>query len=568
MNALPPLGRSRVGLINPEVVSAENKLRIDALKKQSANTEAKEAEKEELQYPGITALKMESKRAFEEAILLESDAQKLMYDEGKKEEGESMIKIAEKKREVWLTAERAIKALKKEVDTKREQNRIAKEHEDDSTLFKPGPSLTIDGIRCELLGRSKDDANYPIVIYKCGDTMFCAYKSNSEGLWRLNYIEYFTSMTKKEKGCDYITTTQLHMSLQCFINELFDTLPFFEFKNKVIQKVFYSLDKDVTIRQLIHNEIVSCDKEFKHPVFEAMTRICDFCFNNTLTFKRIFHHMEKQRRDLLPQNEYTAFLNDLLRVDEYDNAEHFYSSLVKVFSTYMDHFFSVDPDPAQFVCHFKMGLSVDIPAEDAMPYPNNVENSFSFKAKYFPPLMSTKNTRENIELGKSSGTATLQMKLNIFKSRIALKSSGQQFYMYYSTYTLPEKEADGIRENPYYSPEVYKAILNIVPLESKMNFMGLNDTYIRGGLYIYKIFDYANPAKSRQISRAKKGYTKLYNRTYQFAGDLLTHLWPLNEIHEEEAPKPESSYILVKAGGKHTKKRKASNRKRTVKNAE
>jgi hypothetical protein len=345
------------------------------------------------------------------------------------------------------------------------------------------------------------------------------------------------------------------MGLQCFITAHFDSLPAVEFES--IRNIFYVTETNPNL-ELIAKEIARCESnKFSHPVFETMTNVCELCFNETTSFHRIFTKSAKAERESSPQNEYTTFLNDLLRVSDFDSAEDFYNSMVKTFSTYMSHFFAAESEPATFVCQLPSVLSMNI----VDSYANVINDPFSYKASFLPPFLSSTNRRENIVTPLPIGETKLRWNMNVFKTHIVLKSSGQKFIVYYATYTMPEKEPDGVRENPHYSP-LYKIILNILPAESKMSPLGINDTFLNGGMYIYKMFDYANPVRNRQIHRAAKGFDKLYDTRYQFAGDLLSRLWPLNEIREEDAPALEARYATGGSRKKSKSKRKTRRQSR------
>jgi hypothetical protein len=345
------------------------------------------------------------------------------------------------------------------------------------------------------------------------------------------------------------------MGLQCFITAHFDSLPVIEFES--IRNIFYVTETNPNL-ELMRKELALCEtNKFTHPVFEAMTSVCELCFNETTSFHKIFTKSAKAERESLPQNEYTAFLNDLLRVSDFESAEDFYGSMVKTFSTYMSHFFSAESEPATFICQLPSVLSMNI----VDSYANVRNDPFSYKASFLPPFLSSTNRRENIVTPRPTGETKLRWNMNVFKTHIVLKNSGQKFIVYYATYTMPEKEPDGVRENPHYSP-LYKIILNILPAESKMSPLGINDTFLNGGMYIYKMFDYANPVRNRQIYRASKGFDKLYDTRYQFAGDLLSRLWPLNEIHEADAPALEARYANVKGGSRKKSKRKTRRQSR------
>ena len=89
------------------------------------------------------------------------------------------------------------------------------------------PEITIDGIKITLLKRFLLMGAYKCILYTLtedtGIQKYIAYKSKSEGLWRLCWFDNHDRTMKK--GDDYITTTQIHMGLQCFFESNYETLP-------------------------------------------------------------------------------------------------------------------------------------------------------------------------------------------------------------------------------------------------------------------------------------------------------------------------------------------------------
>jgi hypothetical protein len=392
------------------------------------------------------------------------------------------------------------------------------------------------------------------------------------------------------------------MDLQCFITEHLDSLPTVEFDS--IHDMYFNT-KDSPNYELKKDALACGIKQYDHSVFEAMNEVCVSCFNGTDSYAEIYHRTAKPERNSKAEKkqrmrnmrkmeakcsneetaEYRKVLNTLLADDKFEHAEDFYSKLVNVFSRYLMTFFAIDPSmPSAFVCQIPLTMSVIIPAPDAEPYEAAELDTYGFKM--LPAILRSKGPMnpyyiEYLQQLNSSGSVLLKLKFNVFKTRMVLKSSGKEFVMYYATYKMPKKEFDGIRENPHYAAEGYKVILNILPADSKMSQLGLNEQFINAGIYVNKLFEYAT-GQDKQIKRQSLGFNKLYNNKYQFSGDLLTQFWPLNELHEAGGPEQEPMYLdpkvanaanvanvanaanASKKGGYYTKKR-AIKRKRSTK---
>jgi hypothetical protein len=112
------------------------------------------------------------------------------------------------------------------------------------------------------------------------------------------------------------------------------------------------------------------------------------------------------------------------------------------------------------------------------------------------------------------GSSTM-IQLVIYKRQIQYIKDNTLFDLYYAVYTIPH---DFIEING-----TYKTIINLVPFPSHANEFGMNSQYISAGIYAYKIFDYTD-----QFPREGK---PLFDN-YVFLGDLLTNMWPLQEVRE------------------------------------
>jgi hypothetical protein len=162
------------------------------------------------------------------------------------------------------------------------------------------PQLVVDGIKVALLFKSTlPTGNYPVLIYRCGDDLTCAYQSKSEGLWRLAVNRERAHDFILDKGHNYTTTTQIHMDLQPFFSTQLSALPEVSWKefpylcevqfgtdyyNKLIAAIGYespptTFDKWGTPDLRISPNPI---REFKHPVFDPLNVACnENCFVKT-----------------------------------------------------------------------------------------------------------------------------------------------------------------------------------------------------------------------------------------------------------------------------------------------
>jgi len=101
------------------------------------------------------------------------------------------------------------------------------------------PTIVIDGITFQLLGRAKKSERYNLVVQIRSIDMegkerdFWTYRSNSElGLWRLcmKTTEFSATFYKGEN--DYVQASLIHLSLQRFLNECSFSLPYINIHGK------------------------------------------------------------------------------------------------------------------------------------------------------------------------------------------------------------------------------------------------------------------------------------------------------------------------------------------------
>jgi len=411
-------------------------------------------------------------------------------------------------------------------------------------MNKTSLSLVLNGLTFTLLN-SLEFRNYKLVLYsvKGGDNIqkYTAYKSRSEGLWRFAYfvLEYIGESAFK-KGDDYITTTQMHMDLQCLFETHYMTLPPID-----ISEVYkYVSQKDVTEdpgrkerilaaiqpletyyersygvrgngKLLLPDESRRTSRDYVNPVFlplvalirpgEGIRRLV-YAMTNPVIENIGWHFYKRKRQYEINESEIANFKTSGKNIRKMPRDFHFQkmqelleeisererlitsrtnesplvnltfnpepkilTAIVSVFSEYMKFFFKTGSEPSVRVC------------EIAMPIP---------------------------------GSSTI-IQLVIYKRQIQYIKDNTLFDLYYAVYTIPHEliEING----------TYKTIVNLVPSPSHANEFGMNSQYISAGIYAYKIFDYTD-----QFPREGK---PLFDN-YVFLGDLLTNMWPLQEVRE------------------------------------
>ena len=408
------------------------------------------------------------------------------------------------------------------------------------------PNIILNGLTFTLLNRFEFNS-YNLVLYSVDNgkevQKYAAYKSRSEGLWRFAYlIPHFGRPPSFKKGDDYITTTQMHMDLQCLFETHYKTLPLIDMaevhqyatQKKITEdpkresKILAAIEpletyyeRNYAIRNngklLLPDESRRTSRDYVNPVFlplvalirpgegitrlvYAMTNPAEEIIENSLgfykrkrdgeiheseiaNFKTSRKNIRKMPRDfyfqkmqelLLEISEREGLLisqtNDSPLVNITFNLEStIQTAIVSLFSEYMKFFFKTGTKPSERVCEIEM------------PIPGS----------------------------------TTTIKLVIYKRQLQLIKDGSSFDLYYAVYTIP---------NTF--PEIkgtYKTIVNLVPSPSLANEFGMNKYYISTGIYVYKIFDY-----EEQFPREGK---PLFAK-YVFLGDLLTKMWPLQDVRE------------------------------------
>jgi hypothetical protein len=193
---------------------------------------------------------------------------------------------------------------------------------------------------------------------------------------------------------------------------------------------------------------------------------------------------------------------ELLRELPKEQYDDLYRIIVSIVSKYMQFFFKTSPTPSTYICDIEM------------------------------------------ELPES---ATL-IQLHVYKRTIQLIKGNDSFDLYYAVYTIPTTSSSSSSSSSSSTNSLiagtYKIILNLLPTPSKIGPFGLNQSYISTGIYVYKMFEYAKQFYGRITLKDPKPTFG----NYVFLGDVLTTMWPLQEVREEAIPSSSSSSSSSSSG--------------------
>jgi len=150
---------------------------------------------------------------------------------------------------------------------------------------------------------------------------------------------------------------------------------------------------------------------------------------------------------------------------------------------------------------------------------NNLnKDDFNYKVKMFYYSISefisrhfTLITKQSTFIGNNIvkyPTATFN--LEFYKDIIKNNITNQEYDLVYTKYIL-----NNIK---------YYAIINVVPINSKINNFGLYDNIVSAGVYISKILEYKEQCSISGIN------INIDKTCYIFIGNLMTNMYPLNII--------------------------------------
>ena len=405
------------------------------------------------------------------------------------------------------------------------------------------PTKQVGGILVRLLYSHLYGSKYKCIQYQCDQAsqvdMCFAYKSHSEGLWRL-------AMDNSQflKGSDYVTTTQVHMDVQCFFDEYESTLskpPDPALFEKMLRLASASSSKGYLlthnverkvrqpttimsnyIRLNSHLLVKRNSREYIHPVFFPLVALCE---KHTDLYNSYTIITTLRNPELHPKTKELSNFNEMIRIPYFskESTIRYYTEKVKQsYKSNLRRLTNIPRDPffgKMIELIQTMPEEADTTAANNNIYVRNIKVArmvielYSNYMKYFfttGPEPSVLVCTLQMPLPMDSVSSVIPY--HVYKRQLRFLREGLLFDLYYATYTMPE--ASG------YSG-TFKTILNLLPSPSLPGPLGLNEVYISAGIYVYKPFEY----NGKFISKYTEG-------KYAFIGDFLTHMWPLEEVHE------------------------------------
>jgi len=371
--------------------------------------------------------------------------------------------------------------------------------------------------------------------------MCVAYKSQSEGLWRL-------AMDNGQflKGSDYVTTTQLHMEFQCLFDaygstlseppdlRLFETLLLNSSnsdskKHSLTHNVSQLVKQPTTImyfstRLNSHFIVKRNVREYAHPVFFPLVALCEKQTHLSNSYKLMTLLRDPE---IHPKIKELSNFNTIIRspsgitgqniMNEYNQRvrQSYKSNLRQLTNIPRDPFFGKMIELIQTMPGLELPLPVT-PSNSIIQDKIVLHSIIDLYSKYMKYFFTTGPDPSvhvcTLHMPVPLATVSSVIPFPIYKRQLRFLREGLLFDLYYTVYTMPEESG--------YSG-TFKTILNLLPSPSSPGSLGLNAQYISAGIYVYKPFEY----NGRFIFKDKEG-------KYSFLGDFLTHMWPLEDIHE------------------------------------
>ena len=300
---------------------------------------------------------------------------------------------------------------------------------------------------------------------------FVCYRSLSEsGIWR---VCIFTG--GYVKGINYIVSSFVNMDLQNKINQIYNSI---QNEENIIK--YCHIDKDAPNKSNSEKlmQIINDNNRFHlDPIFNTLSKCSPgVCFNKHIG---IIENLLAKRGG--PTYEYEAKLKDIIKSKKLSQSimhptkeqdiKIYYDSM----STYLSEYFKLKTEIINQIGTFEFKFGTNI----------------TFKHNFYSVVIS--NTVLNLD-----------------------------YNLYFSKYEY-------INNNNTTFNGIYYTVLNVIPIDSNTNQFGLYEKIISAGVYIYKIMDYRD-----QVGLDSTRNIELNDGTiYQFFGDLVTDVWPLNIIKQK-----------------------------------
>jgi hypothetical protein len=371
-------------------------------------------------------------------------------------------------------------------------------------------SITIDGITFQLHAASYENKRHHILYTSnsAGITQqfYVAYKSNSEGFWRL------ASMTGNQyyKGTDYVTTTFLHMELQHFLEVNYNKLPQKEFLMMYVEheskRVLDEIQKGNQQENLTKN------RQVYDPYFARLAKYCPSpsslgksCLADLEIFEKELNPRPKFIRSNSMNSNYTPnYSPEIIKIMNISKLESSLPELNtefrKLYKSYKESHAEKELDEDDFVAIMSLYLQTYFDVDTSQQkYLFDMKLEFHVEGGSHGSIMRN----EFFIWGEQSDSIVMK----IYKTEIRNKQTGQKYILFYCIYN--------------YKGAQYKGIVNVVPVEATVLPNGTYSKYISAGIFIYKIFDYIH-----QCHMTKSGRESCEVQ-YVFLGDTMKNMWPL-----------------------------------------
>jgi len=422
-------------------------------------------------------------------------------------------------------------------------------------MSETGPSIVLNGITFTLLNKFMK-GTYEMVLYSADDgkevQKYTAYKSHSEGLWRFAYTSlYFDELFIK--GDDYITTTQIHMDLQCLFETHYKTLPPIDFKDVRRYVTQNRIEEDPKrssrVNEAMEPHVITYIRDFAPPGFggtvvlpDETTRVSrDFVHPVFLPLVTLMRPGEGIKRLVYAMTHPVEVESNFYKIKTQGN---FHNSEIANYKTSGKN---IRKMPRDFHFQKMQEIIQEISERDGLitgrinesplvnvtfnPEPKILTAMVSVFSEYMEFFFKTgaEPSTRICEITMPIPGSPTTIPLVIYKRQLQLIKDRTPFDLYYAVYTIPDE-----------FPEIkgtYKTVVNLVPSPSLANEFGMNKYYISTGIYVYKIFDYGHqfPREGKPLfgeePKVVRG-KKQPDTRYVFLGDLLTNMWPLQKVTE------------------------------------
>lgn len=382
----------------------------------------------------------------------------------------------------------------------------------------------------------------PTIVYtslKDGESvseLFLAYKSASEGFWRL----LLGGSGGYYKGSDYIVSTFLHMELQKMFTDIYSTVPpkIPGFPNpaqqkKAVDNYFDGLEPQIR-EDFDEKNIFREERDVDEPIFDIL--------NNLIT---------TQYEYIMPRNapqggrEYVRGRNDVFFLKNEPLFEYYKWLKSPLLSNKnMNHKKRRHPPPNERYQAIESMIIGEIEKEGSGGKINQQE-SLALLGRVVSKIFENIDDKLNFEFQTSILYPIDQTNLTkgyggfdmaIYSKKYKSNMTGKLYNFYIGFYT--------------YNSEKFKHLVFIEPMESDVYQNGCYTKIVKTRMYVYKPIDYFD-----QCYSALRGANDYCSQQYGFIGHVFQDMWPLSVI---DFP-PD-----FRGGGKRRRQQKRGQQKRRM----